>query len=164
MVTDFIAWDNAVKVAVDFAKLHGDTLVLALPDHNTGGLKIGNYKHEYVDRTVEFTQDPLYKMKMTSQGVVRKMGVSPDKATPTDLKKAVSENWGIDLTDDEASQILEYSGIYSNEYLSNPGSIIPLNYALARIVSEEYTNAAWSSHGHNGEHSKLLQLYLLKFK
>jgi hypothetical protein len=154
MATDFIAWDNAVKVAVDFAKHDGDTLVLALPDHNTGGLKIGNYKHEYVDREVEFVQDPMYNMKMTSQGVIRKIGVSPNDITTEQLKNSVSENWGISLTDDEASHILEYSGIYSNEYLSNPGSAIPLNYALARVVSEEYTAAAWSTHGHNGEHSK----------
>merc|ERR1711933_348452 len=40
MTTDFIAWDDAVRVAVDFAKEDGETLVLALPDHNTGGLKI----------------------------------------------------------------------------------------------------------------------------
>merc|ERR1711915_530613 len=31
------------------------------------------------------------------------------------------------------------------------GPVVPLNYALSRIVSEEYTIAGWTSHGHNGE-------------
>ena len=37
-VTDFLAFDKAVKAAVDFAKKDGHTLVLAFPDHNTGGM------------------------------------------------------------------------------------------------------------------------------
>lgn len=151
MVTDFIAWDDAVKVAVDFAKEDGDTLVLALPDHNTGGLKVGNYKYEYLNRTVEFAREPLLQMKMTSNGVVEKMGVAPEDATAADLQASVAENWGIELSDAEAEEILGYSERYSSKYLSSPGDTISLNYALARRVSEEYTIAGWTSHGHTGE-------------
>jgi alkaline phosphatase len=43
MVTDFLAFDDAVKAACDFAEEDGRTLVLAYPDHNTGGMKIGHY-------------------------------------------------------------------------------------------------------------------------
>lgn len=151
MVTDFLAWDDAVRVALDFAKEDGETLVLALPDHNTGGLKVGNFKHEYVDRTVEFAREPLLKMKMTSNGVVTRMGVPPENATAALLKTSVTENWGINITDEEAETILGYSAEYSSKFLSNPGDVIPLEYALSRIVSEEYTIAGWTTHGHNAE-------------
>jgi alkaline phosphatase len=42
MVTEFLAFDDAVGVAVDFAKRNNDTIVVVFPDHDTGGLSIGN--------------------------------------------------------------------------------------------------------------------------
>jgi alkaline phosphatase len=161
MATDIIAFDDAVKVAVDFAEEDGDTLVLALPDHNCGGLKLGNYLHEYTDVTVEFVREPLQNMKMTVDGVVAKLGVPPDEATADDLKKSVAENWGIELTDEELKMILEYSDTFSGVYESSPRQPLPLSYGLARIVSERYTIAGWTSHGHSGENSKFLVLHHL---
>ncbi len=38
MSSDYIAFDAAFKVAVDFAKGRTDTVVVAVPDHDTGGL------------------------------------------------------------------------------------------------------------------------------
>ena len=38
MTSDYIAFDAAFKVAVDFAKSRNDTVVVAVPDHDTGGL------------------------------------------------------------------------------------------------------------------------------
>ncbi|MGD9161931.1 MAG: alkaline phosphatase, partial [Desulfobacteraceae bacterium] len=42
MVTEFLAFDKAVGIAVDYAKKDPDTLVVIFPDHDTGGLSIGN--------------------------------------------------------------------------------------------------------------------------
>ena len=136
---------------------------MALPDHSTGGLKVENYKFAYTDRTVEFARDPLLAMKMTSVQVVKEMGVDPKDATPDDLKGSVSENWGIDLTDEEAERILTYSDLYSDKYESSPFPKIPLEFALSRIVSEEYTIAAWSSHGHNGDDGVSISYHLFFF-
>jgi alkaline phosphatase len=54
MVTDFLAFDDAVKAACDFAD-DGRTLVMAFPDHNTGGMKIGHYYTAmgYTETTIE---------------------------------------------------------------------------------------------------------------
>ena len=38
MSSDYISFDAAFKVAVDFAKGRNDTIVIAVPDHDTGGL------------------------------------------------------------------------------------------------------------------------------
>ena len=38
MSSDYIAFDEAFKVAVEFAKSRNDTVVVAVPDHDTGGL------------------------------------------------------------------------------------------------------------------------------
>lgn len=41
-VRDLIAYDEAVKVALDFARADGETLVIATSDHETGGLAVGS--------------------------------------------------------------------------------------------------------------------------
>jgi alkaline phosphatase len=60
MTTDFLAFDEAVKVACDFADEKGKTLVMAFPDHNTGGMKIGHYYTAmgYTETTIEDLVDP----------------------------------------------------------------------------------------------------------
>lgn len=42
MIGDYIAFDAACKVAIDYAKERNDTIVLIAPDHDTGGM----YWHE----------------------------------------------------------------------------------------------------------------------
>jgi len=38
--SEFLAFDEAFKVAVEYAKTRNDTIVIACPDHDTGGLKL----------------------------------------------------------------------------------------------------------------------------
>ena len=42
VASEFLAFDAAFKVALDFAKSRTDTVVIAAPDHDTGGLNISN--------------------------------------------------------------------------------------------------------------------------
>jgi alkaline phosphatase len=138
MVTDFIAFDNAVKVACDFAEKDGRTLVLAYPDHNTGGMKIGHYETamHYTATTVEDLVEPLKGMTITSGGLVKIMSDKPDDA---ELIAKVKEYWGLDINQDDVDEIraLEPS--------------VGLNYAIARVLSKNYTVFGWTTHGHNGE-------------
>ncbi|CAM4383228.1 alkaline phosphatase [Paenibacillus alkaliterrae] len=41
-ITDMLAFEDAVDVALDFAKKDGNTLVVIVGDHETGGINIGN--------------------------------------------------------------------------------------------------------------------------
>jgi alkaline phosphatase len=160
MATDVIAFDDAVRVAVEFAEEDGDTLVMAMPDHNCGGLTIANYVNEYADMAVESLLEPLKKMKMTVGGVLLSMGVLPNEATADDLFKSVAENWGVELTDEELTMILEYSDTFSSKYQSSPYEPIPLGSGLSRVFSDRYTVAGWTSHGHTGGQGKFLDLSL----
>ncbi len=89
-VTDFLAFDEAVQVARDFAATHGDTLLLAFPDHDTGGFSLGNYRtnSSYVKIKVEEVVNPLKNMKITAEAVARKIGADP---TVDKVKSAVQE-------------------------------------------------------------------------
>ena len=137
MTTDFIAFDKAVKVACDFADRDGRTLVMAFPDHNTGGMKIGHYNTAvgYTETKVEDLVDPLKRMTMSANGVVTMMTDKSDTA----LRVSLTDNWGITPTEGDIAEIraLEPS--------------VGLSYALARVLSKNYTVIGWTTHGHNGE-------------
>lgn len=138
MVTDFIAFDDAVKVACDFAEKEGRTLVLAFPDHNTGGMKLGHYTTAmgYTETTIEDLVDPLKGMTITSPGLVYMLD---DVTDNVELAAKTKQYWGLDLTDGDIAEIraLEPS--------------VGLAYALARVVSKNHTVIGWTTDGHNGE-------------
>ncbi|MBN1932264.1 MAG: alkaline phosphatase [Desulfobacterales bacterium] len=140
MVTDFLAFDEAVKIACDFADRDGHTLVLAFPDHNTGGMKIGHYYTPmgYTKTKIEDLVDPLKGMKITSAGLV-KMMEGDDSAANIQLK--ISKFWSLDITEEQAQEILNYQAAAG----------VSLDYAISYIISKYYTVIGWTTHGHNGE-------------
>jgi len=137
MVKDFIAFDDAVKVADDFAYRDGRTVVMAYPDHNTGGMKIGHYytASGYTSSTVEDLVEPLKGMKMSANGVVKMM----EENTDEELQASVLENWGIALSGDDVLEIRNFE------------PDLGLSYSLARVVSKNHTIIGWTTHGHTGE-------------
>ncbi len=143
MITDFLAFDDAVKAACDFADKNGETVVMAFPDHNTGGMKIGHYYTAmgYTETTVEDLVGPLKGMQITSVGVVRKMD---GDYSPENIQAKVNEWWGLDSTEftmDDAQEVLDYQSM----------ARVSLEYALAYVVSKNNTVVGWTTHGHNGE-------------
>jgi len=140
MVTDFIEFDNAVKVALDFAKKDGKTLVLAYPDHNTGGMDIGNRlrNNDYTGTTVEMLLEPILGMKRTAEAVVAAMDGNYDDANMIDKIQSL---WNITIDAAECQEIRDLAE-------GDAGSI---SYALARVISKNHTSIGWTSHGHNAE-------------
>jgi alkaline phosphatase len=136
-VTEFLAFDKAVKVAVDFAKKDGHTLVLVFPDHNTGGMTIGSYSDlNYMSTTIEDVIGPLKGMKLNSIGVASKIGKD---LSPENIKAQLKTWWGIDASDDDVTEILKlYNGGYS------------LDYALSKVISRNHTVIGWTTNGHDG--------------
>jgi alkaline phosphatase len=139
MITDFLAFDDAVKVAVDFAKEDGDTLVVAFPDHNTGGMKIGHYytPMHYTATTVEHLVEPFLGMQVTSELLADRV----DDYYDSDLTAAVEHLWGIEITQDDVDEIEAWAEDMD----------VGLHYAIAQVISHKYTVVGWTSHGHNGE-------------
>ena len=138
MVKDFLAFDDAVKVACDFADADGGTLVVTFPDHNTGGMKIGHYATAmgYTETTIEDLVAPLKGMTITSGGLVSMMDNRDDDA---ELEAKVAEYWGLTLSAEDMDEIRDFE------------ESLGLNYALARVVSKNHTVIGWTTHGHTGE-------------
>lgn len=141
MVTDFIEFDEAVKVALDFARRNKKTLLLAFPDHNCGGMAIGHYHAEksYSETKVEDLIAPLEKMKATSGAIAYQTRRSSDYSY-SKISKEINKWWGIKITKDDYREIkkLVDKGVY-------------LNHAIGEVISKNYTLIGWTSHNHTGE-------------
>jgi alkaline phosphatase len=142
MATDFLAFDNAARVAVDFATNNGKTLVLVYADHITGGMTIGNSAHGYTGVSVEALVDPLQGMTVTADGLVKLM---PRNPTIDDVRAAVQSYWNLEISPADVEAIFEYGATTRRS----------LSYSLPHVVSEIHTYIGWTSHGHNGETTPL---------
>ena len=140
IVTDFLAFDRAVGIAVHFAKADGDTLVLAFPDHNTGGLSIGHGSTAVSSSQtkVEHVIEPLIGMRITANGLSNRIG---GDLAPENIREKIHDWWGIDATEEDVEQILY---LHKKKGLS-------LKYALGEIISRNHTVLGWTTHSHTGE-------------
>jgi alkaline phosphatase len=139
LISDLLMFDRAVQAALNFAQKDGHTLVLAFSDHNCGGMSIGNYATggSYSQMKLEALLQPLKKMKLSSLGLWRKLGTHK---TPEKVKEVVQEFWGLEITDDEAQQILDIAQTYGG------GS----HHGFGKVLCPKYTCIGWTSHGHTG--------------
>ncbi|MCX7922429.1 MAG: alkaline phosphatase [Clostridia bacterium] len=135
VISDVLAFDKAIKAAVDFAKKDGNTVVIACADHGTGGISIGSPAIEttYSGTPLSTFTDPLKKAKLTGEGLEKKFN-----ADRSNIKEVMAEYYGItDLTDDEIKQIKD---------AKFPG----LNWTVGKMISKR-ANISWVSTGHVGD-------------
>ena len=139
LIHDLLAYDAAVATALDFARQDGRTLVLALSDHNTGGLSIGNAATNatYSQTTAEALLEPLRKMKASAGAIWQGLGPQP---TVESLKMAVQRNWGLAIGDAEATRILALAATYGSGAAG----------ALGEVLCPAHTVLGWTTHGHTG--------------
>ena len=140
MITDFLAFDEAVRVALNYAKTNEDTLVMVYPDHNTGALSIGHEQGGslpgYTSTEIATLIDPIKDASVTVQTLITKYPANP---TPADVRAAFVQYWGDFwnvMTDDQAQNILDMGGD---------------SYGVSSYISAEFTAFGWTSHGHTGE-------------
>ncbi|KXG77387.1 Alkaline phosphatase 3 [Fervidicola ferrireducens] len=128
---DVLAFDEAVKVALDFAKGRNDTLVIVTADHETGGLSIGGYGQ------YNFEPEVLKLQKNSIEEVIA------PKLTPDNIKQVFSNYLGIeDLTIDE--MILMLNAFKEKD--KNPSAVVN---AVADIMSKRAL-LGWTSTAHTG--------------
>lgn len=110
IVTDIIAFDRAVKEAVDFAKQDGNTVVIVTTDHGNSGISIGNFetgstkdkRFSYDNINFVDSVNKIKNVKMTTKTFNNLIvGKSDDE-----IKSMVLENYGInDLNEDEFKKV-----------------------------------------------------------
>ena len=141
LVTDIVAFDDAVKVALDFAKKDRNTVVIATTDHGNSGISIGDRSiSSGYDKTPWTTFiNPLKKARLTGEGLEAMLPVKTfDSSRAQAIREAMATYMGIsDLTDDEVAAI---GG-------ASPGSV---NYAVGPVVAAR-AKIGFTTNGHTGE-------------
>jgi alkaline phosphatase len=106
LISDLLAFDQATAAALDFAKMDGNTLVVVVADHGTGGVSIGTVE----DKNYSLTDDdflvvPLRKVKISGEGLDKLLQGDP---APDRIKQIMADEWGIsDLSDTELKAVVD---------------------------------------------------------
>ena len=142
IVSDILAFDEAVKAAIEFAKTDGNTVVVVTTDHGNSGITIGSsYYNENIESydkaTYANTTDLLKKATITEERFNEIVsGKSNDE-----IKALAKKYYGIDLNDEELAIVKGEQG---------EGRQVGIREVIARRVGIGYTTG-----GHTGE-----QIYL----
>lgn len=135
LITDILAFDKAVKTALDFAKKDGNTVVIVVSDHGNGGVTMGDKStsKDYDKQPLTKFMEPIKRAKLTGEGLETKF--DKDK---TNIKEVMAEYYGIsDLSDAEIQTIKT----------AQPGY---MNYAVGPMISSRAA-IGWTTNGHTGE-------------
>ncbi len=103
VISDTLAFDEAIKAAYDYQKSHPDTLLIVTSDHETGGLAVLPYSQtsqEYVGINLE----AISKIQGSHEKWGKELGKDP---TPEKIKEVFKKNFDLDLKEDEVKVIKE---------------------------------------------------------
>ena len=137
VISDSMAYAEAIKVALDFARKDENTLILCFADHSNGGMSIGSQK---IDKTYSSTSygqliDPLKKATLTGEGIELMLA---GNTHPDYIRQVMSVYYGIDdLSLEEVKAIQE----------AKKGSF---NYVVGPMISKR-SIVGWTTTGHTGE-------------
>ena len=154
MVTEYLAFDRACRVALDFARRDGNTAVVILSDHGNSGISIGRRDwHGYSGDSKHKMFSALAGYKATADEIAAKLNNAPFE----DAQKIFREWLGFELNDKEMEALK-----YNREYRKSP---VPneerkqyrstlYSSGLVRMIAQfmtERTGLAFTTNGHSGE-------------
>jgi len=138
LISDILAFDDAVKVALDYAKASQDTMLIIMSDHGNGGITIGDsstdssYSKDLVPKFIE----PLMGATLTGEGIA---SVIDEEAS--NIVEVMKTYYGVDdLTDEEIAEIKER---FENDKAN-------MNYTVGPMISKR-AHLGWTTTGHTGE-------------
>lgn len=132
MISDVLAFDEAVKEAVTYAEKDGNTMVIAVTDHGNSGISIGNRQtsRSYAHTPVESFIQPLKKAQRTVEGALQDL-----KQDRSNIKQ-VAKLYGLDdLSNNEIRMLINSNHVGAD-----------LSAMLAKKA-----NLGFTTGGHTGE-------------
>lgn len=122
-------FEKAFQVAIDYAKLDGETLVVATADHSTGGFTIGA-KGEY-----NWFSDVLKAVKRTPDYIARQI------VNGADVKKTLTKYIKFELTAEEIKAV---------KVAARKQKASEIDSVIEQIINNR-TFTGWTTKGHTGE-------------
>ncbi|MDO5654538.1 MAG: alkaline phosphatase [Flavobacteriaceae bacterium] len=145
LLYDQLAFDDAVKVAMDFAKKDKNTLVIITSDHGNANPALTYGKN------VNDNFDLIQKFSQTNEWILQ--GINPTDSISTVKERIASANAGIAVKDEKIKEILDYyqkaereEGVYNPRHLP---------FRLLAGIQGEYTSVGWASMDHSADYTEL---------
>jgi alkaline phosphatase len=103
VISDTLAFDEAIKVVYEFQKSHPDTLLIITADHETGGLVILPYS-KTGDEYEGINLRAIFQINGSHEKRNKELGKDPSLEK---IKEVIKKYYGIDLKEEEAKTIKE---------------------------------------------------------
>lgn len=145
IIHDQLAFDEAIKVAIDFAEKDGNTLVVITTDHGNAnpGVIYGRNANTNFDSIADYTQTNEYILNQIQVG-----------DSISNIKSIINQYNKIELTDEEAQHIKSYyDGLEKKEEGLYNYKKIPFKY-LAEIQKSR-NSVGWISMDHSADYVEL---------
>src|SRR5690606_7564019 len=148
LIHDQIAFDEAIKVAVDFADKNNDTLVILTTDHGNAnpGVIYGKGANEGFDSIRQYTQTNEWLLNQIDSGFSAQR-----------IREMVQEVNGFVLTDEEAIHIKSYyKGLEKEE--EGLYNYRKLPYLAYSEIQKKHNSVGWISMDHSADYVELALL------
>lgn len=141
VMSEMEGFEKAFANAIDYAKSHPDTLVVATADHSTGGLSMGQ------GSAYEWNPDPIKNMKHSGKWMTDQI------ADGQDVKKTMQAGYGFDLSEKEMKAIQQEADALkkiNKDDEAYDSQLQKLQDAIQAPINKK-SNTGWTTNGHTGE-------------
>lgn len=145
LLFDQIAFDEALKVAIDFAEKDGNTLVIITTDHGNSnpGVVYGNEANENFDR--------ISKFKQTNEWILNDI---TEQFTIEQVIDRIEYANGVKISKEDATEILSYyRGLQKRE--DGTYNYKKLPYKRLSEIQKKYTNVGWIGDNHSADYVEI---------
>ena len=142
IISEYLAFDKAVKEALDFAKKDGQTAIVICPDHGNSAVSIGNTASTsgYNKLSKRELFEPLMNCKLTAYGLAEKLA-KKEKFDESFVRQQFKEQMGMDITQPEVQKF---------KSPMNRNSISAIGDAVISVINAR-TFIGFTTGGHTGE-------------
>lgn len=146
IIDEYLAFDEAVGKAMDFAIKDGNTVVLVLSDHGNSGFTIGSSRCTGYDKlSIEDLFETVSGIKLSANGLESIL----INAKPEDIRSEFFNYTGIEITDEEL-EILQSSKNYRETDYTKVGTSNNLAHNIVNILNSHMC-FGFTTGGHTGE-------------
>lgn len=143
LIYDQIAFDEAVKVALDFAEKNEDTLVVITTDHGNAnpGLILGKHTNENFER--------LFNFQKSNEFIMNKLD---NKVSAKQVQEIISAHQNLNIDMNDARIIADEMGKVSSDDLGNS---YKLPYQKFAEIQKKYTSVGYAGMNHSSDFVEL---------
>ncbi|MGB4016333.1 alkaline phosphatase [Petrimonas mucosa] len=150
MITEYLAFDEAVGEVMKFAEKDGNTAVVIMSDHGNSGLTIGSRSCPGYDKlSIEQLFGTVSNYKLSANGLEAILV----NCKPDQIKAEFKKYTGIDITDEELQTLLSSKNYKESDY-TKVGTSNNMAHNIVNIMNSR-TCFGFTTGGHTGEETLL---------